>query len=208
MDGTEADLRELIASARRGDRAAQGELFLRYRTYLALLARLSLSRRLRGKLDASDIVQDVFANAHTGFPGFRGDTPEELVGWFKQILANRLADLNRRFVDNQRRQVGRERSLEQIVEHSSRALGNLPPARGTSPSAGAHRREVGVLVADALAGLKDDDREVIVLKSLEERDWDEVARLMGRTKDAVRALWSRALQRLGDVLEEKRWTAP
>ena len=208
MEGAEADLRELIASARRGDGAAQGELFGRYRVYLALLARMSLSRRLRGKLDASDIVQDVFVNAFRGFEAFRGETHEELVGWFKRILANRLADANRRFVDNQRRQADRERSIEQIVERSSHALRNLPAARGTSPSAGAHRREVGILVADALASLKDDDREVIVLRSLEERDWDEVARLMDRTTDAVRSLWSRALQRLGDVLEEKRWSAP
>ncbi len=208
MDGAEAELRELIERARRGDHAAQGELFRRYRSYLALLARLSISRRLRGKFDASDVVQEVFVNAHKGFGAFRGGTHGELVAWLKQILANRLADANRRFVDNQRREAGRERSIEQILERSSHALRSLPAANLTSPSEGAHRREVGVLVADALAALKEDDREVIVLRSLEERDWAEVAGLMNRTTDAVRSLWSRALQRLGDVLEEKRCSAP
>jgi RNA polymerase sigma-70 factor (ECF subfamily) len=206
MDGEEPDLRRLIASARRGDRAAQDELFVRYRNYLSLLARMSLSRRLRGKLDASDAVQDVFVNAHRSFTGFRGETPEELVAWFKQILANRLADANRRYVGNQRRDVGRERSLEQIVERSSAALLNLPAAR--SPSNGAQRREIGTVVANALARLKEDDREVIVLRSLEERDWPDVARRMDRTTDAVRSLWSRALQRLSEVLEEDRCSGP
>ncbi len=208
MGDAETDLREYIAGARRGDLVAQDELFGRYRNYLALIARMSLSRRLRGKLDASDVVQDVFFNAHKGFGAFRGETPEELVAWFKQILVNRLADANRRFVDNQRRQVGRERSLEQMIERSSDALRNLPAAHVTSPSHGAERRETGAIVADALTALKDDDREVIILRSLEEREWPEIAQRMDRTTDAVRSLWSRALQRLGDVLEEKGCDAP
>jgi DNA-directed RNA polymerase specialized sigma24 family protein len=56
--------------------------------------------------------------------------------------------------------------------------------------------------------LKEDDREVIVLRSLEEREWTDVARRMDRHPEAVRALWGRAFQRLGAVLDERRWTAP
>ena len=64
MGDAEAALPELIEAARRGDRAAQDELFGRYRNYFALLARMSLSRGLNAKLSASDIVQDVFVGAH------------------------------------------------------------------------------------------------------------------------------------------------
>ena len=131
-----------------------------------------------------------------------------MVAWLKQILARRLADANRRFVGNQGRSIDREKSLEDLVEESSRALRGLPVASGTSPSRGAERREAGALVADALALLKDDDREVIVLRSLEERDWADVGRLMNRTPDAARALWARAVQRLGAVVEERRWSTP
>ena len=101
-----------------------------------------------------------------------------------------------------------ERSLEQMIERSSDALRNLPAAHVTSPSHGAERRETGAIVADALTALKDDAREVIILRSLEEREWPEIAQRMDRTTDAVRSLWSRALQRLGDVLEEKGCDAP
>jgi RNA polymerase sigma-70 factor (ECF subfamily) len=206
MDVGADEVRALIACARRGERAAQDEIFRRYRNYLELLARISLPRTVQAKFDASDIVQDVFVSAHQGFGGFRGESAEELVGWFKRILTNRLADASRRFIDNEGRGVDRERSLEAMIERSSAALRAFPAARGTSPSHGAHRREVGELVADALAELKQDDREVIVLRSLEEREWNDVAQRMGRHPEAVRALWGRAFARLGAVLEDKGWT--
>ena len=208
MGHAETAVPELIEAARRGDLAARDELFGRYRNYLALLARMSLSRGLRAKLSASDVVQDVFVGAHEGIGRFRGGTEEKFVAWLKQILAARLADANRRFIGNQGRCIDRERSLEDLVEESSQALRGLPAARGTSPSRGAERREAGALVADALALLKDDDREVIVLRSLEEREWSEVGRRMNRTPDAARALWARAFRRLGAVVEERRWNAP
>ena len=175
-------------------------LFARYRNYLTLLARMSLPRRLQPKLAASDVVQDVFVRAHERIEGFRGTTEGQLVAWLREILVNRLADANRRFFGTQRREVGREQSLQDVVDRSSDALRRVPMAPGTTPSHGAHRREVGALVADALAELKEDDREVIVLRSLQEREWSDVALRMGRSVEAVRALWGRALQRLGAVL--------
>jgi RNA polymerase sigma-70 factor, ECF subfamily len=208
MDHAERGAPELIEAARQGDRAAQDALFERYRNYLALLARMSLPRDLQAKVSASDVVQDVFVRAHQGMGGFRGATEDELAAWLKQILANRLADARRRFVANEGRRVGRERSIEQMVEDSSQALRGFPAARGTSPSRGAERRETGALVADALARLKDDDREVIVLRSLEAREWSDVARRMDRHPEAVRALWGRAFQRLGTVVKEAGWGAP
>ena len=208
MRETDPDVNDLIVAARRGDREAQDALFGRYRNYLALLASMSLPRALRAKFGASDVVQDVFAKAHQAIGGFRGATEEEMASWLRQILANELGMAHRRFVGNQARQVGRERSLDEMVEASSQALGRMPAARGTSPSRGAQRREAGAIVADALAQLKDDDREVIVLRSLEEREWSEVARRMDRSVESVRALWARACGRLGAVVEAKRWSGP
>ena len=208
MGRPDTDVRDLIDRARSGDREARDALFGRYRTYLALLARMSLSRGLRSKFDSSDMVQDVFVKALQGIGEFRGRTEEELVAWLRQILSNQMADSYRRYVGNQGRAVGRERSLEALVEDSSTALRALPAARGTSPSRGAQRREVGTMVADALGALKDDDREVIVLRSLEGREWSDVARRMDRSAEAVRALWGRAFQRLGTIVEERQWSAP
>jgi len=195
---------ELIDAARAGDAAAQDALLGRYRNYLTLLARMSMSRGMQAKFDASDVVQDALVRAHQGLAEFRGAGEEELVGWLKQILARTMSNANRRYRFTAGRRVDRERSIDDLVRESSTALQRLPPANVTSPSRGAERREAGALVADVLASLKEDDREVIVLRSLEERAWGDVARRMSRSEEAVRALWGRAIQRLGAVLEERR----
>lgn len=208
MDPAESALRDLIGAARGGDEAARNALLGRYRNYLSLLARMSLSRQVRSKLDASDVVQDVLLKAHRSLGGFRGGTEEEFVAWLRQILARSLVDANRRFRGNAGRCVDRERSLDDLVCDSAQALQKFPAAGGSSPSRGAERREAGAMVADVLAELKADDREVIVLRSLEEREWSEVAHRMGRSAEAARALWGRAFQRLGTLVEGRRWTAP
>jgi RNA polymerase sigma-70 factor (ECF subfamily) len=117
----------------------------------------------------------------------------------RAILARLLTDLHRRFRGPER-QVGRERSLEDIVDRSSLVLEGLLANRQDSPSSRARKREQSVLLADALARLGPDDREVITLRNLLELEWEEVARRMGRSADAVRMLWTRAVRRLGDQL--------
>jgi len=73
----------------------------------------------------------------------------------------------------------------------------------STPSQSAQRRELGVVLADALASLTVDYREVIVLRSIEEREWDEIAQRMGRSPGAVRMLWTRALQQLKPLIEDR-----
>src|SRR5262249_33190779 len=101
------------------------------------------------------------------------------------------------------RQVQRERSLEELLDQSSQALANLVAVDANSPSESAQRRELSVVLADALAELSPDHREVIVLRSLQERDWDEVARKRDRSAGAVRLLWTRALTRLRPLIEAR-----
>lgn len=74
---------------------------------------------------------------------------------------------------------------------------------GNSPSASAERRDLGVVLSDALAELSEDHRDVIVLHHLEGLDWDDVARRMGRTAGAVRMLWTRALKQLRSLIDEQ-----
>ena len=91
-----ADLDGLLRLARNGDARALGRLLEMYRGYLKLLARLQIDRRLRGKADASDLVQETCLRAHHGFREFRGTTEPELLAWLRQILASRVLDLLRR----------------------------------------------------------------------------------------------------------------
>src|SRR5438552_18698210 len=103
------DPEQLLVLARAGSGGALGQLLERYRSYLTLLARLQISRRLQGKVDAADLVQETFLAAHRNFVRFRGTTEAELVSWLRQILASRLAKLMRRYWGTQSRDVRLER---------------------------------------------------------------------------------------------------
>ena len=202
-DDPDSDPQRLLALARAGDAGARGRLFELYADYLTLLAAVQLGRRLRGKVDASDVVQDTFLEAHRDFAQFRGATEGELTAWLRQILARNLANLLRHYYDVKARDVRLERELSDELERSSQALqGNLVDPI-SSPSRQAARREQAVLLADALRRLPEDYRDVIVLRHLEGFTFAEVARRMGRSLDSVDKLWVRALSRLRRTLKGK-----
>jgi RNA polymerase sigma-70 factor (ECF subfamily) len=194
---------DLILAARSGEPGALDTLMGHYRNYLRLLARASIDTSVRVRADPSDAAQEALLKACQGFGDFRGTSEAELAAWLRRIMTNYLTDLERRH-HAEGRDVGRERSLEEVLEHSSFALSRLVPVAEDSPSWRARRREMSVVVADALAALDPDDREVLILRSLHELGWAEVGRRMKRSGDAARVLWARALRRLGAVLEE-RW---
>jgi RNA polymerase sigma-70 factor (ECF subfamily) len=173
----------------------------RYRSWLGLLARLQVDARFRAKFDASDIVQQTLLEAVRGWPKFRGQTEAELAAWLRQILAHVLLHEMRRYGGTQRRELGREISLEEALAESSHRLGAAMEAPGSSPSERASRYELELRLADALARLPSDYAEVILLRNVEALSHEEVARRMGRGVGAVRMLWVRALARLRQELD-------
>jgi len=198
--GMTVDPEVLLREARAGDAATLGRLLELYRRYLALLARVQIGHRLQGKVDASDIVQETFLEAHRNFPRFRGTSEGELVRWLRQILAANLADLLRRYLGAQGRDVRLEREIEDAFDRSSVLLDRGLVAQQSSPSQQAARREQAVLLADALGRLPEDYREVLILHHLEGLAMAEVAGRMGRSVEAVKKLWARALERLRHFL--------
>lgn len=202
IDDSASSVSRCIELARDGSAGALGELLAAYRNYLRMIAVTSLDRQVQGKADASDIVQETLLKAHQNFRSFRGHTEQEWITWIRQILVNNLADLHRRF-SLKAREVERERSLEATAERSSRMLRDLVPARAHSPSQSAQRRELGVILADTLAEMAPEDREVVVLRNLHELDWKEISARTGRSPDAARMLWTRALQRVGVILKQR-----
>jgi RNA polymerase sigma-70 factor (ECF subfamily) len=196
-----ADPDRLLTEAR-GNAAALGPLLELYRRYLGLLARVQVGQRLQGKVDASDLVQETFLDAHRRFQQFRGTSEAEFTRWLRQILAAKLADLLRRYLGAKGRDVRLERDLEKALELSAAQFGAGIADSGSSPSHQASRREQAVILADALAQLPDDYREAIVLRHLEGLTFPEVARRMGRTLDSVEKLWMRALAKLRQVMEK------
>jgi RNA polymerase sigma-70 factor, ECF subfamily len=195
------DISTLLAQAKVGSERARGSLFERHRKYLELLARVELGRRLKTKVDASDIVQETFLEAHRGFGAFRGGQ-REFAAWLRTILARRLTHLIRRYVQNQGRDVRREMMLDYALDQSSRALERGLGALEPSPSQGAAAREQGLLLANALSHLPPDYHEVVVLRHFEGLSFVEVAERMGRSLDSVQKLWVRALARLRRELKE------
>jgi RNA polymerase sigma-70 factor (ECF subfamily) len=192
---------DLLREARAAGEPAFGRLLGRYANYLTLLARVEVGRRMQGKLDPADLVQETFLEAHRHFAAFRGTTEREFARWLRRILAGVLANTVRHYFGTRARDPRLEQALRAAVDQSSYALVSQLPDCGPSPSETAARREQAVLFADALAGLPDDYREVLVLRNLEGLPFQEVARRMGRTVDSVEKLWLRAIDRLRRAVE-------
>jgi RNA polymerase sigma-70 factor (ECF subfamily) len=174
----------------------------RYGDYLQLLARLQLSRRLNGKLDATDVVQQALLQAHQSRSQFRGTTEAEWLAWLRVILANTLRATARRFA-TEARDLARERSLEADVELSSSRLEGLLAADQSSPSERVSRGEDLLRLAQALARLPEDQRRVVELHHLQGLPIAEVAMSMDRTGPAVVGLLFRGLKRLRELLREQ-----
>jgi RNA polymerase sigma-70 factor (ECF subfamily) len=191
----------LLHRARAGDALALGRLLESYRAYLGVLARVQIGRRLQGKADPSDLVQETFLGASRDFPQFRGTTEAEFQAWLRQILASLLANLVRHYHGTQRRDVRLERQLAVELDQSSHALDRGLFASQSSPSQQAVRREQAVLLAEALGRLPPEWRDLLILRHLEGLTFPEVARRLGRTVDAVKKQWPRALAGLRQMLE-------
>jgi len=167
----------------------------RYRDYLILLARNQLPARLLAKLDPSDVVQQTMLEAHRDRAQFRGTTSAEVAGWLRGILAHKLANAARDF-ERDKRDIGREVSLQKSIEESSvRLEGWLRDGR-LSPPEQADRNEQLLSLASALAELPNDQREAIEMRYLKSMPVKDIAMELGRTSSAVGGLLHRGLVHL------------
>jgi RNA polymerase sigma-70 factor (ECF subfamily) len=198
MAASDVTIRDLLALARAGDAEALDRLFALCRNYLAVVAQAQLESWLRAKVDASDLVQQTLLEAYRDFTHFQGGTQGEWLAWLRRILSRNAIDCARRFHDAAA--LARPHEVPLMVPGSS-ANGVPDPAdSGESPSQHLLRKEREILVADALARLSPDHREVIQLRNLQRLDFAEVARRMNRSRPAVQMLWVRALANLQELL--------
>jgi len=196
------DVPTMLTQARQGDGSARGRLLESYSRYLTLLARLQIGRRLRGKVDPADIVQETFLEATRQLEQFRGNSEGEFLAWLRRILAGQIALTIRRYLGTRGRDVKLERELAVQLDQSSAMLDRGLVANYSTPSQHASRREQSVLLAEALGRLPEDYREVIILRHLEALPFAEVAETMKRSQDSVQKLWVRALANLRQLLGE------
>jgi RNA polymerase sigma-70 factor (ECF subfamily) len=195
--GDQSAFVDLLGRARAGESEPLGELLQWYSSYLTILASTQLDRRLRKRLNPSDIVQEAMLAAHKDFSDFRGASQAELLCWLRTIL---IHTLHRSFAKNvkvEKRDVRREVSLDDFsrsVDESVGRLAALLPAKGASPSAPLQASEDSVRLADQLNRLKPQYRDVIVFRVLQGLSFEEIALRMDRSGGAVRMLWLRALE--------------
>jgi RNA polymerase sigma-70 factor (ECF subfamily) len=167
----------------------------RFRSYLLLLAQVRLDPILKGKLDASDVVQQTLLEAHQDLRKFRGQTAEEQAAWLRQILARNLANAIRD-LRRQKRDVTRERSLQVALDESASRLDNWLAAEQSSPSQQVQRLERAVRLAEALASLPDTQREAVILRHWHDRSLAEIGEQLQCTPAAVTGLLHRGLKNL------------
>ena len=172
----------------------------RFRSYLRLMARLHLPARLAAKLDASDIVQLTMLQAHQGLAGFRGNSPQEMAAWLRQILARNLAHAARDFA-RQKRNAALEVSIAQTLDQSSARLEAWLADDQSSPSQRAERNEQLLRMADALEQLPDEHREAVELRYWQGWTLAEIAAHQQRSVPSVAGLVHRGLAKLRELMD-------
>lgn len=186
---------EWIVAARKGSKEALGHLLETCRHYLLLVANEQLRDNLQAKVGASDLVQETFLKAHQGFDRFEGQTEAELLAWLRRILLNTLVNQARHYQGTDKREVARE------VPLADAQVAGGPMAGTESPSAQAMVREQTEALQQALAQLPEHYRQVVCWRNYERLSFEEIGQRLGRTAEAARKLWGRAIEQLQELLE-------
>jgi RNA polymerase sigma-70 factor (ECF subfamily) len=194
-----AETQRMLEQAQAGDVEARDQLLARHRPFLYRVVELRLDPRLRARVDASDIVQEVQLDAFRRLPDYLERRPMPFRLWLRKTANERLLKIQRRHLEAGRRAVGREVPLP---AESSLVLGRQLLASGSTPSQHFDRSEVARRVRQAVAQLSETDREVLVMRNFEGLSNPEIGYLLGLDADTVSKRHGRALLRLRKLLLE------
>jgi RNA polymerase sigma-70 factor (ECF subfamily) len=196
------DIQHLVRRAGAGDQQAAAELFARYRERLRGMVRLRLDRRLQGRIDPSDVLQEAFLDVARRAPEYAADPAVPAFLWLRGLTGQRLLAIHRQHLGTRMRDAGQEVSLYRgaLPQASSVSLAAQLLGRLTSPSVAAVRAEMQTRLQEALNGMDPLDREVLALRHFEGLSNSEVAQVLGVQKSAASNRYVRALRRLKEVL--------
>jgi RNA polymerase sigma-70 factor (ECF subfamily) len=197
------DPEQLIQRVQAGESEALAQLFEQFRPRLRVMVRLRLDRRLQGRLDPSDVLQDAFVEIARRFPEYAESPGMPIYLWVRFLTGQKLLDLHRQHLGAKMRDAGLEISLHHggIPQASSASLAAHLLGRLTSASRAAIRAETRLRVQEALNTMDPLDREVLTLRHFEMLTNEETAVALGLKKSAASNRYVRALKRLKDILK-------
>jgi RNA polymerase sigma-70 factor (ECF subfamily) len=198
---TESDLLRRI---KEGDERALVDLFARHRDRLTRMVRLRLDRRLQGRVDPSDVLQEAHLEVLRRAGDYVRDPAMPAFLWFRLLAGERLLHAHRRHLGAQMRDAGQEISLHQgaFPQATSASLAALLLGRLTSPTRAAQRAEMQVRLQTVLNQMDPVDREVLALRHFELLSNGEVAQVLGLSKAAASNRYVRALKRMKEILSD------
>jgi RNA polymerase sigma-70 factor (ECF subfamily) len=208
--GDSADTINVLRRAGNGDQQAVAALFARHRDRLEQMVRLRMDRRLQGRIDASDVLQETYLEAARRVGEFAREQGTSVYLWLRVLTGQKLVDLTRRHLGAKMRSAGQEISLYRgsLPQASSISLAEHLLGRLTSPSLAVIRAETQLRVQEALNTMDPVDREVLALRHFELLTNGEVAQVLGLSKAAASNRYVRALKRMKEVLSAVPARAP
>jgi RNA polymerase sigma-70 factor, ECF subfamily len=194
---------DLLQRAAADDADALRELFSRYRDRLKRMVHLRLSRRLSGRVDDSDVVQEAFLEISRKLPEYAHAPEMPLFLWLRYMTGLKLAEIHRRHLGTQLRDADREVSLHRggLPEADSASLAAQLLGKLTTPSQAAIKAEQRIYVQEALNSMDPIDREVLALKHFEQLSTTEIAQVLGLSKAGAGSRYLRAIKRMREILE-------
>jgi RNA polymerase sigma-70 factor, ECF subfamily len=198
------DTAQLIDQATRGDGQARQDLLVRHQARLRQMIVVRLDRHLATRLNPSDIVQDALAEAHRTMDDYLRRRPLPFYPWLRRLAWERLIQLHRQHVGAGMRSLLKEQRMDlALPDQSAMMLVSRLIASGTSPSRHVIREETRERVRTALAGLTPRDREVLVLRFLEQLSTAETAAVLEIGEGAVKSRLMRAVVRFRNLLDDE-----
>jgi RNA polymerase sigma-70 factor (ECF subfamily) len=193
---------DLLRRATAGDEAALAALFTLYRERLKRMVRLRLDRRLSGRVDASDVLQEAYLDVHKRFGEWTEKQELPFFLWLRLVTGQKLTDCHRHHLGAQMRDAGQELSLYRgaLPQASSASLAAQLLGKLTSATQAAIRAEHKLIVEKALNSMDGLDREVLVLRHFEHLSNDETALVLDVKKSTASQRYIRALKRLKEIL--------
>jgi RNA polymerase sigma-70 factor (ECF subfamily) len=191
-----------MQKAAAGDEAAMAELFGQYRDRLGRMVALRMDRRMQGRVDASDVLQDVYVDLAQQLPGYVKAPKLPIFLWMRRLTGQRLSKLHREHLGRAKRNATLEVSLNRgpMPQASSIVLASQLVGQFTSAGQKAIRAERQLKLQEVLNTLDPIDREIIILRHFEQLDNSEIAIMLGISDSAASHRLYRALRRLRDTL--------